>query len=64
MAVQIPSTLKPSMSLSAKRMISAFITNKNNPREMMVTGNVKMMRSGFTKTFRIDKTTATNSDVR
>ena len=63
MAVHIPSTLKPSISLSANRMISAFTTNKNNPSVRMVTGNVKMIKIGFTNTLRTDKTAATIKEV-
>ena len=59
MAHQMLSTENPSINLSAKRIINPFITNKNKPKVRMVTGKVKMTKSGFTKRFRIDNTSAT-----
>ena len=58
-AVQKLETPKPSISLSAKSMIKALITSKNRPRVNMVTGKVKMTKTGFTKTLRMDSTMAT-----
>ena len=52
-------TEKPSINLSAKSIISAFITNKNNPKVNNVIGKVRITNIGFTIRFRIDKTTAT-----
>ena len=50
-AHQILSTENPSINLSAKRII--------NPFRRIVTGKVKMIKSGFTKRFRIDNTSTT-----
>ena len=58
-AHQIFATENPSINLSAKRIISPFITNKNKPKVMIVTGRVKMTKSGFTKRFKTDNTNAT-----
>lgn len=58
-AVQKLDTAKPSINLSAKRMIKAFITKRNKPKVIMVTGKVKRMSNGFTNRFKIAKTTAT-----
>lgn len=58
-AVQNPLTPNPSINLSAKRIIRALITKRNNPRVKMVTGNVKIIKIGFTKRLRIAKTKAT-----
>ncbi|GAA4971668.1 hypothetical protein GCM10023315_22210 [Algibacter aquimarinus] len=52
-------TEKPSINLSAKRIINAFITNRNKPNVTIVMGNVKMTKIGLTKRFNKDKTTAT-----
>lgn len=35
--------------------VMALITNRNKPRVKIVTGRVKIMSMGFTKTFNIDK---------
>jgi len=59
MAVQKLETLNPSTSLSAKRIMHALITKRNNPKVTMVIGNVRMTKIGFTNKFRMDKTTAT-----
>ena len=59
MAVHIPSTRNPSISLPANRIIIAFTTKRNKPSVRMVTGNVKMTKTGLTSTFRIANTTAT-----
>ena len=40
-AVQKLETLKPSINLSAIKIIIAFITNKNKPKVIMVTGIVR-----------------------
>ena len=63
MAVQIPFTPNPSMSLSANKIISALITKRNKPNVKIVTGNVKMTKIGFTKTLSTDITAATIKDV-
>lgn len=58
-AVSIPSTAKPSISLSANNIIRALIINRNSPNVMIVIGNVKITKMGFTNTFKIANTTAT-----
>ena len=58
-AHQILSTEKPLINLSAKRIIAALITNKNNPNVTIVIGNVSITNNGFTNKFKIDNTTAT-----
>ena len=58
-AHQNPPTLKPSTSLSARKMIITFITNRNNPKVTMVTGSVRITNMGRTIAFRIPKTSAT-----
>ncbi len=62
-AVKKESTLKPSTILSHKTMISALIKNKNSPSVKMVAGRVKNTNIGFTKTFKIPRTTATIIEV-
>ena len=52
-------TENPSIKLSAKRIIHAFMTNMNSPRVKMVIGNVKMIKIGFTIRFKTDNTSAT-----
>ena len=59
MAVHIPLTEKPSTSLSARSTINALITRRNRPNVMIVTGKVKMTKTGFTNTFSTANTTAT-----
>lgn len=51
-------TTKPSTNLSQIKIIRALITNKNNPKVTIVTGNVKKTKIGFTKTLSKPKTTA------
>lgn len=63
MAVHIPSTAKPSISLSANKIMIALITKRNNPNVRIVTGNVKMTKIGFTKTLSTERTAATIRDV-
>lgn len=62
-AVHILETPKPSINLSANKIINAFITNRNNPNVNIVIGNVKMINNGFTSTFNTAKTIATISGV-
>lgn len=59
MAIHILLTEKPSISLSANKIIKALITNKNNPNVTMVIGKVKITKIGFTSKFNTDNTTAT-----
>jgi len=63
MAVQILDTPKPSINLSASSIIKAFTTNKNKPNVRIVIGKVKIIRSGFTNTFKTAKTRATINGV-
>lgn len=58
-ATKKPETANPLTKLSAKRMITALITNKNNPKVTMVAGSVKNINSGRTNIFKIAITTAT-----
>ena len=58
-AVQNPFTPKPSINLSASRIMQALITNKNKPRVTMVIGIVKMIKIGFKIALSNAKTTAT-----
>jgi len=51
----MPSTLKPSISLSANKIIKALTTNKNSPKVSIVTGNVSMTNMGLTNTFRQER---------
>ena len=62
-AHQIFPTEKPSISLSAKRMIMAFMINRKSPKVNMVTGSVNITKIGFTKMFNILKTIATITAV-
>ena len=59
MADQILLTENPSINLSANKIIKAFITNRNKPKVTMVIGKVKIIKTGFTYTFKTPKTTAT-----
>lgn len=58
-AVQKPSTVKPVTILPANKISNVLITSKNNPKVIMVTGNVKMTKIGFKKANRNPKTKAT-----
>jgi hypothetical protein len=62
-AHQILLTEKPSISLSASRMIIAFIISKKRPKVTMVTGSVKITKIGFTKKLSKLRTTATITAV-
>ena len=62
-AVQILDTPKPSINLSANNMINALTTNKNKPKVNIVIGKVKIIKIGFTKTFKTAKTKATINGV-
>ncbi len=52
-------TEKPSINLSANKIISALIISKNKPNVTIVIGKVKITKMGFTNRFNTDKTTAT-----
>lgn len=62
-AVQKPSIPKPVTSLEHNIIIAAFITNRNNPSVIKVTGKVKRTRIGFTNKFSSPKTIATTTEV-
>lgn len=53
-----PSTLIPSINLSAMMMMSALITNRKRPRVSMVNGRVSMISIGFTMAFNTASTKA------
>jgi len=57
-AHQKPSTLKPETILEQSKMISALITNKNNPNVTMVIGKVRIIKIGFISAFSIANTRA------
>ena len=60
-AVQKLETANPSINLSAKSMINAFITKRNKPNVIIVTGKVNRISNGFTNRFKTLNTTATIS---
>ncbi len=47
-ATQKPDTAKPLTNLSASKIITALITNRNNPKVTNVAGNVKKIKTGLT----------------
>ncbi len=59
MAHKTPSTLNPSIRLSARRIIIALIISKKSPSVKMVTGKVKMTKIGLTIKFKRLSTMAT-----
>ena len=63
-AVQMLLTEKPSINLSAKRIIKALIISKNKPKVTMVIGKVNMTSIGLTNKFKIERTKATIIAVR
>jgi hypothetical protein len=63
-AVQNESTSKPPTILEQRIIIKAFMTNRNNPKVTMVTGNVKNTKMGLMNVLSNPRTTATNIDVR
>ena len=58
-AIQILLTENPSINLSAKSIINALITNKNNPRVNTVIGKVRITKIGLTIRLSKDNTIAT-----
>lgn len=58
-AVKKPSTWKVGTNWSVKRIITALITNKNNPKVKMVAGKVKNINNGLTNMFKRAITAAT-----
>jgi hypothetical protein len=62
-AHQIESTLKPVTSLPANTIISAFTIKRKSPKVIMVMGNVRMIRMGFTKKLSRESISATSKAV-
>ncbi len=58
-AAKKPETAKPSINLSANKIMHALITKRNNPKVTIVAGNVKKTKSGRTNIFNKETTTAT-----
>ena len=58
-AVQNEFILNPSTSLEHNKIITALITNKNNPKVKIVAGNVNITKIGLTNKLSNPKTTAT-----
>lgn len=57
-------TVKPWMSSATIKIMTALMTNKNNPKVKMVTGSVKKIRMGFTKILSKESTIATPTAVQ
>ena len=62
-AVQKVATEKPSISLSANKMMAAFITRRKSPSVIMVTGSVINTRNGLTSKLSNAMTKATITAV-
>lgn len=58
-AVQNEFILNPSTSLEHNKIITALITNKNNPKVKIVAGKVNITKIGLTNKLSSPKTTAT-----
>jgi len=58
-AIQKPSTLNPVINLSARRIISVFMTNKKSPKVTTVIGSVRTTRMGCKNAYKNPKTRAT-----
>ncbi len=58
-AAKNPLTTKPATNLLAKIIMTALITNKKRPKETIVAGKVKKIKSGLTNIFSKAITTAT-----
>jgi len=58
-ADQKPLTLNPETSQSANKIITALITNRKRPSVIMVAGNVKKIKTGFTKALKKARANAT-----
>ena len=63
-ALQNDLTVNPVTSSAQSKMTSALMTNKNSPKVKMVTGNVKIISTGFTKRFSSPSTMATITEVQ
>ena len=59
MAVQMLDTEKPVTTPSTINTIRALITNRNSPKDSTVIGMVRIINSGFNKTFNSPKKAAT-----
>jgi len=57
------SIIKPCTNLWVNQTVNPFITNKNNPRVMRVTGILKKSKMGLTKKFNNPKTADTTRAV-
>ena len=53
-----PSILIPETKLSVNKIIITFITKRNNPKVIMVSGRVKIISSGLTMAFKKASTKA------
>ena len=62
-AVQNVSTLNPPTIFVHNKIISALITNKNNPKVIIVTGNVSITNIGLIKILSNPRTIATINAV-
>ena len=62
-AVQKVSTLNPPTIFVHNKIINALITNKNNPKVMMVTGNVSITNIGLINILSNPRTIATINAV-
>jgi hypothetical protein len=62
-AVKNPFTTKPATKFPANNIITALITNKNNPKVTIVAGNVKNTSNGRTNIFNNDIVIATITAV-
>ena len=62
-AVQKVSTLNPPTIFVHNKIINAFMTNKNNPKVMMVTGNVSITNIGLINILSNPRTIATINAV-
>ena len=62
-AHQMLPTAKPSISLSANKIIMALMNKRKRPKVTMVTGRVKITRTGFTRRFNKLSTMATITAV-
>ncbi len=62
-AVQKVSTLNPPTIFVHNKIINALITNKNNPKVMMVTGNVSITNIGLMNMLSNPRTIATINAV-
>ncbi len=56
-------TAKPSISLSANKIIIALMINRNKPKVITVTGSVNITNIGLTRRFKMLNTTATITAV-